>query len=58
VAYCKVKPNASAVTSATNPIYEFEVTISEWQSLSGAVGELSTARVSWPIYGDINKTIT
>ena len=58
VAYCKIKPNASAITSTQNPIYEFEVVISEWTSLSGAVGELSTARVSWPIYGDITKTTT
>lgn len=58
VAYCKIKPNNSAVTSTQNPIYEFEVVISEWSSLSGAVGELSTARVSWPIYGDIIKTTT
>lgn len=58
VAYCKIKPNASASTSTQNPIYEFEVVISEWSSLSGAVGELSTARVSWPIYGDIVKTTT
>ena len=57
VAYCKIKPNNSAIASTQNPIYEFEVVISEWSSLSGAVGELSTARVSWPIYGDITKTI-
>ena len=58
VAYCEIRPNADAITSTQNPIYEFEVVISEWSSLSGAVGELSTARVSWPIYGDITKTIT
>ena len=58
LAYCKIKPVGSLATSASNPTYEFEVTISEWTSLSGGVGELSTARVTWPIYGDITKTIS
>lgn len=58
IAYCKIKPKSSSVTSAQNPRYEFEITISEWTSLNGGVGELSTARVTWPIYGDINKYIT
>ena len=55
VAYCVIRPNASANISTQNPEYRFEVVISEWSSLNGGVGELSTARVSWPIYGDINK---
>jgi hypothetical protein len=55
LAYCKIKPKGSLVTSVSNPRYEFEITISEWSSLNGGVGELSTARVTWPIYGDINK---
>jgi len=58
IAYCKIKPKSSSVTSAQNPRYEFEITISEWTSLNGGVGELSTARVTWPIYGDINKYTT
>lgn len=58
LAYCKIKPKGSLATSASNPRYEFEVTLSEWTSLNGGVGELSTARVTWPIYGDINKFTT
>ena len=58
VARCRILPNNSAARSLTNPEYDFEVTISEWSSLSGGVGELSTARVTWPIYGDINKITT
>ena len=56
IAYCKIKPKSSSVTSAQNPRYEFEITISEWTSLNGGVGELSTASVSWPISGEITKT--
>lgn len=51
----KVKPDAGT-TSATNPQYSFSALISEWTPLSGAVGELSTASVSWPISGAITKT--
>ena len=58
LAYCKIKPKGSSRTSASNPRYEFEITISEWTSLNGGVGELSTARVTWPIYGNINKITT
>jgi hypothetical protein len=51
-----VKPT-SAATSASNPKFSFNALISEWQPLSGAVGELATASVTWPISGPITKTI-
>lgn len=54
---CKIKP-INTIVSASNPQYSFSVLISEWQPLSGSVGELSTASVSWPISGEITKTIT
>ncbi len=50
-----VKPT-SAATSATNPSYSFSALISEWQSLSGSVGELATVSVTWPISGAITKS--
>ena len=49
-----VKPNGSS-TSATNPSYTATVLVSEWTPLSGAVGELATASVSWPVSGAITK---
>lgn len=49
-----VTPTSSSV-SATNPSYSFNALVSEWQSLSGSVGELSTASVTWPISGAITK---
>jgi len=51
----KVKPVADTVT-ATNPQYAFSTLISEWTPLNGAVGELATASVTWPISGVITKT--
>lgn len=51
-----VKPTSGA-TAATNPSYTFTALISEWQPLSGSVGELSTASVTWPISGAITKGV-
>lgn len=42
-------------TSSSGPTYTFTALISEWQPLSGSVGELSTASVTWPISGAISK---
>ena len=49
-----VKPVAGS-TTATNPSYSFNALVTEWQPLSGAVGELSTASVTWPVSGAITK---
>ena len=52
VAAIKVQPVNGAV-SAENPEYSFSAVISEWTALNGAVGELATASVTWPITGAI-----
>lgn len=49
-----VRPTSAAV-GATNPSYTFNALVSEWTALNGAVGELSTASVTWPITGAITK---
>lgn len=51
-----VKPT-SAAQGATNPSYTFTALVSEWQPLSGSVGELATASVTWPISGAITKGV-
>jgi hypothetical protein len=51
-----VKPTSAAV-SATNPSYTFSAVCAEWQPLSGAVGELATVSVTWPISGAITKAV-
>lgn len=51
-----VLPTSSAA-GATNPSYTFTALVSEWQPLSGAVGELATASVTWPISGAITKAV-
>jgi hypothetical protein len=57
VAAIKIKPTPAA-NAADNPLYEFNALISEWTPLNGAVGELATASVTWPISGAITKDVT
>lgn len=60
-----VRPTSSPV-STTNPEYRAndtgtgatkagQVLISEWTPLNGAVGELATVSVTWPVSGQIVK---
>jgi hypothetical protein len=51
----KVKA-VNATTTTDNPEYSFTVLLTEWAPISGAVGELLTADVTWPISGMVNKT--
>lgn len=51
-----VRPTSAAV-GATNPSYSFSALIAEWTPLSGSVGELATASVTWPISGAITKAV-
>jgi hypothetical protein len=51
-----VKPNGAS-TSAFNPSYSCNAVISEWTPVNGAVGELASASVSWPVTGAITKAV-
>jgi hypothetical protein len=53
----QIRP-VNAAVSASNPKYTFNAVITEWQSVSGELGGLSTVQVSWPISGNITKSIT
>lgn len=57
VAAITVKPTQGAISS-TNPEYQFNCVVSDWTPLNGAVGELATASVTWPITGPIVKDVT
>jgi hypothetical protein len=56
VAAVIVKPNGAS-TSAFNPSYSCQAVISEWTPVNGAVGELASASVSWPVSGAITKAV-
>jgi hypothetical protein len=42
--------------AGSSPVYSFSALVSEWTPLNGAVGELATASVTWPISGTITKS--
>lgn len=50
----EVLPNGTAASS-TNPKYTGTILCTEWTPVAGAVGELLTADVTWPITGAITK---
>ncbi len=50
----EVIPNGTSVSS-TNPKYSGTVLVTSWSPVAGAVGELLTADVTWPITGAITK---
>jgi hypothetical protein len=53
----KVQP-VNAAISVDSPQYQFSALLSEWTPVNGAVGELATASVTWPISGAIVKDTT
>jgi hypothetical protein len=52
-----IKASTAAVSTA-NPSFTASVLITEWTPVNGAVGELNTADVTWPISGTITKSTT
>ena len=49
-----INPSSTA-PSATAPNYTGTVLVTEWSPVAGAVGELLTADVTWPISGNVAK---
>lgn len=51
-----IGPFGTAVAAAgTAPRYTGTVLVTEWSPLNGAVGDLSTADVTWPVSGKIAR---
>lgn len=50
-----VPAGVDATISATNPSFTGTVLLTEWQPVSGTVGELATADVTWPVSGQVAK---
>jgi hypothetical protein len=52
----EISPFGTAVAaSGTAPRYSGTVLVTEWTALNGAVGELSTADVTWPVVGVVAR---
>ena len=48
----KISPTSTAV-SATNPEYRFDALVTQYQPFAGAVGDLATLSVTWPVSGEV-----
>ena len=53
-----VKPNGTATASSTNPSYAFSALPTSWTPVNGAIGDLATVSITYPISGAITKTGT
>jgi hypothetical protein len=53
-----VKPNGTAAASSTNPSYAFSALPTSWTPVNGAIGDLATVSITYPISGAITKTGT
>lgn len=49
----KVRPGGTAAVGSANPSYEFFVMVQSISPVDGAVGDLSTQSISWPITGEV-----
>ena len=49
-----VNPSSTAASSSA-PNYSGQVLVTSWSPVAGAVGELLTADVTWPITGAVSK---
>ena len=50
----KIAPTSGTVT-ATNPEYRFSALCTQYQPYAGAVGDLSTLSVTWPVSGEVTR---
>jgi hypothetical protein len=50
-----VRPGGTAIASASNPQFNFDVLVSSYNPVDGAVGDLNTTSVSFPITGVITR---
>ena len=51
-----IGPFGTAVAAAgTAPRYTGTVLVTEWTGLNGAIGDLSTADVTWPVVGQVTR---
>jgi hypothetical protein len=50
----KIAPTSGTVT-ATNPEYRFTALVTQYQPFAGAVGDLATLSVTWPVSGAVER---
>ena len=47
-----IAPTSGTVT-ATNPEYRFNALVTQYQPFAGAVGDLATLSITWPVSGEV-----
>ena len=50
----KIVPTSGTIT-ATNPEYSMDCLVTQYQPFSGAVGDLATLSVPWPVSGAVTR---
>jgi hypothetical protein len=50
----KIAPTTGTVT-VTNPEYQFTALVTQYQPFAGAVGDLATLSVTWPVSGEVTR---
>jgi hypothetical protein len=48
----KIAPTSGTVT-ATNPEYRFDALVTQYQPFAGAIGDLATLSITWPVSGEV-----
>ncbi len=48
----KIAPTSGSVT-ATNPEYRFDALVTQYQPFAGAIGDIATLSVTWPVSGEV-----
>ncbi len=51
-----IKPNGTA-TGTANPSYTMTPLVTEWTPVNGAVGELASVSITWPLSGTVTKAV-
>jgi hypothetical protein len=52
----RVRPGGTAAVGTSNPRYEFSCLVTAINPVDGAVGDLSTQSISWPITGPVDRS--
>jgi NADH:ubiquinone oxidoreductase subunit 6 (subunit J) len=49
-----IAPTSGTITSS-NPLYSFSALVTQYQPYAGAVGDLATFSVTWPVSGEVTR---
>jgi hypothetical protein len=49
-----IAPTSGTITSS-NPLYSFSALVTQYQPYAGAIGDLATFSVTWPVSGEVTR---